>query len=249
METISRESDRILAHFLGARGAEQIAANTIIRNHIVAARLVRDRGRDRGSLFQLQLGRAATRNFVSRRRLGRSFQRILFGPDVPTIRYEDIETFDHPLRAENVRPALLASGSIPLLMSGVRDVPGVPGTLFDGGIIDYHFDFGFRRREGLVLFAHFFDQITPGWFDKPLSWRRPADRDLADVVMLAPSNEFVATLPGAKVPDRNDFLEIETEERIRQWESVMDRCRILADELGELIDTGRLADAVIPFGS
>ena len=88
-------------------------------------------------------------------------------------------------------------------------MPQFPGMLFDGGIIDYHFDFSFRRKDeaqkGLVLFPHFFDRITPGWFDKPLRWRKPSAEALSDVVMIAPTDEFVAKLPGAKVPDRNDF--------------------------------------------
>ena len=120
-------------------------------------------------------------------------------------------------------------------------------TLFDGGIIDYHFDFRFRRRPGLVLFPHFFDRITPGWFDKPLRWRRPRLEDLDDVLMIAPSDAFVSALPGGRVPDRNDFLRLGTAERIRRWKDVVDRCRVLADELHELIETQRLAEAVLPF--
>ena len=132
-------------------------------------------------------------------------------------------------------------------MKGVRGTPGVPGTLFDGGIVDYHFDFSFRRREGLVLFPHFFDRITPGWFDKPFSWRKPRAEDLSDVVMVAPSDAFIAALPGGKVPDRNDFLNLETDARIAQWHDVIERCRALADEFNELIETKRLGDALIPF--
>ncbi len=67
-------------------------------------------------------------------------------------------------------------------MAGVRSTPSLPGTLFDGGIIDYHFDFSYGRRKGLVLFPHFFDRITPGWFDKPLRWRKPSARDLNDLL-------------------------------------------------------------------
>jgi len=250
MEEISTESDRILGHFLGPGGASEIAANKQIRSHIVAARLRKDRGHDRGIVFQAQLGTAATLNLFSRRLLGRSFSRILFEPDLSeevAIEFHDIETVRTPLSEQNLKPALLASGSIPLVMAGVRSTPGLPGTLFDGGIIDYHFDFAFRRRKGLVLFPHFFDRITPGWFDKPLRWRKPSVENFADVVMLAPSDEFVAKLPGGRVPDRNDFLELDTKERIRQWHIVMDRCRVLADDLNDLLEGDRLAEAVSPY--
>ena len=250
MEEISIESDRILGHFLGPAGACQIVANKKVRSHIVAARLRRDRGHDRGIVFQAQLGKAATLNLFSRRLLGRSFSRILFEPDNPeeaAIEFHDIETIRTPLSERNLQHALLASGSIPLVMAGVRSTPGLTGTLFDGGIIDYHFDFAFRRRKGLVLFPHFFDRITPGWFDKPLRWRKPSIENFADVVLIAPSDEFIATLPGGRVPDRNDFLELDTKQRIIQWHNVMDRCRVLADELNDMLEGNRLAEAVLPY--
>jgi hypothetical protein len=247
MSAISRESDRILRHLLGEKGAGEIASNPRIRSHFVAVRLRSGRPDDRGLRFQLALGRAALANLIARRHLGRHFERILFGPRDPAIRYTDLPTLDHPLDSANLRHALLASGSIPLVMEGVRSTPQVDGTLFDGGIIDYHFDFRFERRPGLVLFPHFFDRITPGWFDKPLGRRRPRACDLDEVVMVAPSDAFVSTLPGGRVPDRDDFLRLGTTARIRQWSQVMDRCRFLADEWIDLIDGDQLVDAIEPF--
>ncbi len=247
-ETISRESDRILARLLAEHGAEEIVANPRVRSHLVAARLRRDHGDDRGPRFRLQLATAAARNLVSRRRLGASFERILFAPPSPAIGFDDLPTRHVPLAAHDVRRALMASGSIPLLMAGVRDVSGAPGTLFDGGLLDYHFDFGFRRRPGLVLFPHFFDRITPGWFDQLLPWRSPRPRALDDVVMIAPSDAFIAGLPGGKVPDRSDFLKLETPDRIRRWHGVLAETKRIADDFARLIDGDGLADAIRPFG-
>lgn len=247
---ISDESDRILRIVLGDNGAREICENPLVRSHIVAARFRNDRGRDHGWPFKLQLGLGAAQNLISRRRLGRSFERILFHTsDERELRlaFDDFETHRYPLTPDRVPHALLASGSIPLLMQGVRGVRDVPGVLFDGGIVDYHFDFAFRRREGLVLFAHFFDRIVPGWFDRPLKWRRPSARALEDVVMIAPTDDFVASLPGAKVPDRNDFLDFPTEERIERWHGIVDRCRALGDALDDLLESGRIADAIVPF--
>ena len=247
MDEISSESDRILSEFFGEKGAEEIATNSKIRSHFVAARLRRDRGLDRGLGFQLQLTSAAIQNALSRRLLGRSVERILFRPSETEIRYDDFPTIEYVLRPENVQPAILASGSIPLVMEGVRSTPGVPGVLFDGGIVDYHFDFEFHRRPGLILFPHFFDRIVPGWFDKPLKWRKPRTAALDEVVMLAPSDEFVANLPGSKVPDRHDFLDFGTQERILRWKRIVEHCRVLADELNELVEKDRLADVIQPF--
>ena len=192
-------------------------------------------------------GFPATLNLVSRRLLERSFSRVHFESGEASIEFRDFETLKTPLSQENLRHALLASGSIPLVMVGVRSTPGLYGTLFDGGIIDYHFDFTFRRRKGLVLFPHFFDHITPGWFDKPLHWRKPRAADFDDVIMLAPSDSFVASLPGGRVPNRNDFLELETKQRIRQWQTVIDRCRALADDFNDLLEGDRMADACEPY--
>ena len=65
--------------------------------------------------------------------------------------------------------------------------------------------------------------------------------------MLAPSDEFIDSLPGGRVPDRNDFLSLDTRSRIRQWRQILDRCRVLADEWRELIESGGLSVALEPF--
>ena len=247
MAAISRESDRILGNLLGEKGAQEICENPLVNSHIVATRFLNDRGRDRGLAFYGQLGAAAISNAFSRRALGRSVERLLFRAGKSALAYHDLPTTDVKLTPERVQHALLASSSIPLVMEGVRSTPGTYGMLFDGGIIDYHFDFEFMRREGLVLFTHFFDKITPGWFDKPLKWRRPRAEALEDVVMIAPSDAFVSALPGGKVPDRADFLEFGQEERIRHWYGVVEACRVLGEELEELIDSARFADRIESF--
>ncbi|MBK7951284.1 MAG: hypothetical protein IPK00_21620 [Deltaproteobacteria bacterium] len=236
-EAISRVSERILAELLGEAGAFEIAANPTIRSHFVASRPRRETGRDRGARFQIALAVAAAANAVSRRALGRAFERVLFAAGEASVEFVDLPTRPIPLTPTNVAKALLASGSIPLVMAGVRDVPGISGTLFDGGLLDYHFDFAFRRRSGLVLYPHFFDRITPGWFDQLLPWRAPRGRDLDDVVLVAPGDDFVTSLPGAKVPDRNDFLSLSTADRIRRWRAVLARSKVLADELDGLFET------------
>jgi len=247
MRTISRESAAILDTLLGQHGGKEISQHKMLRNHFVATRL---RGRstsDRGLGYKLRLARAALANAASRSRLGHHFERGVFGPSKSPIEYRDFPTQHHVLAPGDVSDALLASGSIPLVMEGVPHVGGVPGPWSDGGIIDYHFDFGFERAPGLVLFPHFFDRITPGWFDKPLSWRRPARADLDDVVMIAPSESFVASLPGGRVPDRNDFALLKEAERIRRWREVLDRSRAIPDAWAELVDGNGLADAIRPF--
>ena len=83
---------------------------------------------------------------------------------------DDFPTEHRALTDESLRPALLASASIPLVLEGVR-IAGV-GMLRDGGIIDYHPHLDFGAGEGLVLYPHFYPHVVPGWFDKRLGWRR-----------------------------------------------------------------------------
>lgn len=113
--------------------------------------------------------------------------------------------------------------------------------------MDYHYDFEFETPDGLILYPHFFDRITPGWFDKSLSWRRPSGAALDQTVLLAPSREFIASLPGARVPDRTDFRALSTMERQTRWRGVVDACRALADDLADLLAGRGLARAAAPL--
>ena len=101
----------------------------------------------------------------------------------------------------------MASGSIPMVMSGVKDLPGGPaGTYRDAGVIDYHLDIPFLKGDGLVFYPHFDQRLIPGWLDKKLTWRRPKKEHLENAVVVAPSTKFVKGLPLGKIPDRNDFM-------------------------------------------
>ncbi|MEO2169746.1 MAG: hypothetical protein ABGY42_16825 [bacterium] len=198
----------------------------------------------------LGLGGAALANAVSRAALAAFFARVIFHTGDPAFGFRGFATAHVPLREEAIGPALLATGAVPLVISGVRDIPGAaPGIYRDGGVVDYHFDFAFERPPGLVLYPHFFERIIPGWFDKPLRWRKPALADLADVVQIAPSPEFIASLPFSRIPDRTDFETMPTAERLAVWRTVMDRAGALAGELENVLATNRLEERVLPFAS
>ena len=129
-------------------------------------------------------------------------------------------------------------------MNGVR-IPGTPGGVhWDGGVLDYHVDLDFGAGDGLVLYPHFYSHVVPGWFDKSLSWRRARATNFRRALLIAPSPEFVANLPGGKIPDRRDFYTMPEAERFRRWQGVVDASQTLGDELHELIETGRIADRI-----
>jgi len=127
------------------------------------------------------------------------------------------------------------------VMEGVRDPIGAPrGTYRDGGIADYHFGSEIDPSEGLALYPHFYSHLVPGFFDKALTWRRT--RGLCRTVILAPSPEFVASLPFGKIPDRKDFVHIPEAERIPAWNVVLQRSCELGEEFGELVASGRIGE-------
>jgi len=114
-------------------------------------------------------------------------------------------------------------------------------------VLDYHLDLDFGPGEGLVLYPHFYAHVVPGWFDKSLRWRRARGANFRRALLVAPSDAFVAALPGGKIPDRRDFYSMPEAERMRRWQAVVDASARLGDELGELLATGRLAEHVRPW--
>ena len=156
----------------------------------------------------------------------------------------DLPTTHVALTAHNLHDALRASGSIPMVIDGVALASAPGGLHWDGGVTDYHLDLDFGAGDGLVLYPHFFPYVIPGWFDKSLPWRRAGVSNFRRALLLAPSAEFVATLPGRRIPDRNDFFAMSDSERIRAWEQVRSASTALGDELGELIASGRIVSRV-----
>jgi len=85
---------------------------------------------------------------------------------------------------------------------------------------------------GLVLYPHFQKTLVPGWLDKALRHRHRASERLANVVLLSPSPEWVATLPGSKIPDRSDFMAFgdDHDARERVWTRTTAESGRLAEE-------------------
>ena len=200
----------------------------------------------------LGLGSVIANNLVGRARLSRHFERLILHDArlaPPLSALKDFPSRCVPLDVSNLRQALLASGSIPMVMQGVTDIPGVgPGTFRDGGLLGYHLDLPYSGSD-IVLYPHFTDKIIPGWFDKTLPWRRGDLSRLQDVVLLAPSRDYLATLPYGKLPDRSDFKRFVGKDKERQqyWRTAMEQSKWLGDEFIELVDSGRLAERLQPL--
>ena len=256
-EEINRETVRILDAFIDKDKIEQMLHHPFMRISFLSNRC---RGLLRSESLPLQwlgLGLAASANLMSRDFLGAFFERALFCAPGERPPYAGMNQFPmkvYSLTKDNFKQALLASGAIPAVMAGISDIPGAKGVFRDGGILDYHLDIPFLPgpvlpgEDRLVLFPHFYEHITPGWFDKRLN-RSPSRENMANVVVIAPSREFVQSLPFGKIPDRKDFYAFKgrDQERMAYWKKTVRRSRQLGLEFAESIESGRIRQKVTAF--
>ncbi|HEX2723866.1 MAG TPA: patatin-like phospholipase family protein [Gemmatimonadaceae bacterium] len=242
---VTEVMSRLIDDLLGPTGVGEILSHPWAKVHIITAAGSGLAASSQRIAIGISLAIAALGNFVNRRMLALQLRRCVFhsaGSDTPFLHLSDLPTTHLPLTHENTRAVLLASGSIPLVLEGAR-IPEREGEVhWDGGVVDYHLDLDFGEGSGIVLYPHFFDHIVPGWFDKRLRWRRGNAVNFERALLIAPSPEFVASLPGGKIPDRSDFYSMSESERIRRWQYVADASERLGDELRELIETRQLAD-------
>lgn len=248
---ITAKSREILRCVLGNHGAEQILAHPVLRTHIMTVRARHAAASERPALLGATLLAAASANVLARRSLGLFFERALFfdaRERPPFLAASGFRMQSVPLTTANLEDAVVASGSIPLVLSGVRDISGArPGVYRDGGVIDYHLDLPQSGEDRITLYPHFFARIIPGWFDKKLVWRRPDPAHVSRTILVSPSTEFVSRLPGGKIPDRTDFLAYAPARRVAVWRRVVEESRALADEFADVIDNGRLPDRLEPL--
>ena len=247
--TVSRAFSDKLVQRLGARAAE-LLSHPQRRLHVFTSRgrhVLNREGRWRTPAGYLG---AFVANAASRRALGSWLERVVFSDprDALPFALHDFRSHASALTAGNLVPAILASCSIPFWLDAVHDVPGGPrGAYWDGGITDYHLHLDYAAMtDGLVLYPHFQSRIVPGWLDKAWKRRHRASAFLDNVVVLAPSPAWIATLPRGKLPDRGDFKAYgdDLEGRMKAWRRAVAESRRLADEFAALVDGGRPLDSL-----
>lgn len=230
-------AENMLHHVFSKDGIEQVMENPVFKAHFI---VVKSNGlvKFENKLLQgMGLSKSIALNRFDRKHLKKQYERFVFGPQGSSLTIQDSYQIPTEYRAftkENIKPALLASGSIPFVMAGIKDIPGAPKGMYrDGGIIDYHFDLGFNQT-GLTLYPHFNKAPKAGWFDKSLP-RLPNAKNYDRIVMLVPSDEFIAKLPYNKIPDRKDFETIEYEARVAYWRTVFRESERLAEKLDKVV--------------
>jgi hypothetical protein len=229
----------LMNSLLGEQGGHSVATHPWLRSHIVTARGKGLNAQQPGKRLIAGMGMAALGNAVSRRTLPASFQRVVFAPEQASPLRPLLDGFDTQyvgLSEANVFHALMASGAIPYVFEGVYEIEGAgKGAFWDGGIIDYHFDLQRLPRDEVWLYPHFSNRTTVGWFDKFLPWRADQQVSVDQLIMICPTDEFIASLPFGKIPDRRDFGNIPESVREPYWQTCVDESQRLAEEFSELI--------------
>ena len=244
-ETVSRVFGAKLAEHFGGAEAE-LLAHPRLRLHLFTSRGRHVLGREGRLRTPLGYGGAFFTNLASRRALGGWLERVVFSDprDPLPLPLHDYRTHQVGLDAANLQPAVLASCSIPFWLQAVHDIPGAPrGAYWDGGITDYHLHLRYDRLagDGLVLYPHFQPSVVPGWLDKLLRHRHRATSALDNVVLLVPHPDWIARLPGGKLPDRSDFQSFgdDLAGRMARWRAAVQASEALAEAFAEAVDGGR----------
>ena len=229
----------LLDNVLGDTGVQEIINNPIRKAHLVVVKSNGLAASENKLVQGAGLLSSFVKNKISRTCLKSQYERFIFQPQSSDLTISDPDEFATTityLNEQNLKDALLASGSIPMVMQGIKDIAGCPTGIYrDGGIIDYHFDIKIHNP-GLVLYPHFSQTLKAGWFDKSSS-RNVRAQNYDQAVVICPSKEFVQILPYQKIPDRTDFTELESNERIASWQQVLTKSDQLADSLHEFIET------------
>lgn len=248
---LSERFAQSLEDFYGGR-IHEVLSHARYRLHVVTSRGRHILGREGRARTPFgYLGAFAT-NSLHRKGLGAWLERCVFSTEGAALPFgtRDFRTRQHALSEANFNMVLQASCSIPFLLAAVHDIPGAPrGAYWDGGITDYHLHLDYQPAdEGIVLYPHFQQSVVPGWLDKGLRWRHKSTGFLDRMVVLAPSADWVRSLPNAKLPDRKDFMRYANDAtaRIAAWTQATREAVRLSDEFQEWLGKGQPVD-VLPL--
>jgi hypothetical protein len=185
-------------------------------------------------------------NALDRNLLSLVLERGLFSAGPPPdgspldqgLAWDSFPTRKIALEESNFVPALLASGSIPLVLAGIDAIPGAgPGHHLDGGLLDYHFEV---ESGGPVVYPHFSADPLPGWLDRFPPFRRLSASARSHMCLLIPSQEQLSRYPGQLYPSRVDFTRLSNDQRIRRWRATVKENQAMERELTACLEAGDL---------
>lgn len=251
-QEISDGLERIVKLMLGNTGTAEILANPVMKFNTFVARTKGLGAAHHNAVQSLGLVGALLGNLIAPAAMRPFVERVLFytSEHLPIARYPQLPVRKVALNADNLNPVIRATGSIPVVIKGITNIPHAPkGTYRDGGITDYQFDLPCKPKDGLVLYPHYSAKPPKGgWFDKALSWRKAQADNYSHTIILAPSNEFAASLPGGKIPERQDFYDMtDYAQRRAHWQKSLAMLQQLGDELAAVVQQEKWAEAVEPL--
>jgi hypothetical protein len=239
---VSEKALEMMDAIFGVSGAQEIVDNLHFKAHIIVAKCNGFVAYENKFIQGLGLAKSYVNNRISRPRLNSQYERYIFQSSHSNLELSDpdnIPTSRLSFSTGNIRNALLASGSIPLVMRGISDIENSPKGMYrDGGIVDYHFDFKIKNP-GLTLYPHFSSSLKAGWFDKSLT-RKVRLKNYDNTVLICPSAKFIDALPHHKIPDRNDFIAMNRKQRMWYWQKVMNDSEKLAESFDQLYKNQQL---------
>ena len=238
-EEITNKAVELLDTLFGDTGASEIMNNEVFKAHFIVAKCHGLVASENKLLQGVGLVKSMLSNRVGRSLLKSQYERYIFQHNHSDLVIHDPDQISTTVMAfsqNNIKGALLASGAIPMVMQGIKDIADCPKGMYrDGGIIDYHFDFEIKNS-GLTLYPHFSSTLKAGWFDKNLS-RQVRSQHYDKTVLICPSQQFIESLPYGKIPDRTDFTTLTPNKRLAYWQSVFGASEQLAQAFSQFYQT------------
>ncbi|MGH1471212.1 MAG: hypothetical protein ACRBCS_08470 [Cellvibrionaceae bacterium] len=249
---VQRETDIIIQKFLTEPAISDILTNQTFHFHCGAVRCKGLIAKENPLPLLAGLSASVIRNCVNSHFLSGQYERIIFSDprsSAPMTNHSAFTNDVADLDNDNFLAALSASGSIPYVMKGVKNIPNAKKGMYrDGGLLDYHpIPSRFWKDDGLILYPHFYSHLIPNWFDKPYKKRRATADQLDNVILISPTEKFINKLPYKRLPDRNDFKRFFKRDKERQ--TVWRECKNLSEKLGEeflsIADKNLFAEKII----
>jgi hypothetical protein len=234
-------------------GDDEILSHPNFRLHIGTVRSFNLLASENVKRQKQAITKAAILSLKSRHGLKGMAERVVFSDSRSSKALRPIDnypTHSVALNKNNLGPALNASGAIPVMMHGIEIETEDGIHLYrDGGMLDYHPIPSqlWPSNEGIILYPHFYDYLKWRWFDKFYPWRKVSASKLDNVVIFAPSDDYVKSLPYSRIPSRGDFKKFIKDEskRIEIWQTATRRSEELGEAFLELVQSGRIADEMV----
>lgn len=251
---ITREVNTILHAVLQADDIEHILHHPWLQLNLLTTRCLGLAAARQPVWQAIGFALAYASNLRARHRLATRFERCVFQNHTAAaaiLAKDAFHTHTARLTRDNLAPVTLASGTIPLLMETVRDIPhGPAGAHIDGGMVDYHMDLPLREPTtdaGILFIPHYEQRVVSGWFDKRLKQRQPSHSER--MLVLSPAPEVIAKLPGAKIPCRQDFKIYHGRDKLRlaAWQAALTVSEDISGAFQQLLATGTADEHLRPL--